>query len=266
MEVAKEEGIEDLQRFAVEVIRRSGEQALAYYGRGNPRVKFDEVLVTEAELKLREFFQDELYANFPEHRIYSNNQRNAGYTHEGKRYLWVYDTLDGVANFQAGIPIWGISLALLENFWPLLGLFYMPVTGDLFQAQAGQKAFRGEKEVRVSVQEDINDESLLLTYSRFHQHYRSTFPGKIRDLGCTAAHVCYVAMGRAEAALLANESYEDLAAVRVIIKAARGRIYKMDGTELFLNEYLDGQRTGEHLLVVAPDKFSQVREYLQGRS
>ena len=174
--VIKDQEIGSLMEFATEVIRRSGEQALAFYGKGNPGLKFDEALVTEAELRLRDFFQDELYAHFPEHQVYGKSRGNEGYTHEGKRYLWVFDALDGVANFQAGIPIWGISMALLENFWPLFGLFHMPVTGDLFSARAGQKAFRGKEVISVSRQETINDESLLLTFSRFHQRFRATFP------------------------------------------------------------------------------------------
>lgn len=263
MVASKSHGIEDLTQFAMEVIRGSGEEALSYYGKGKPDLKFDDELVTEAELHLTEFYQDQLRARFPEHQIFEGKQEKRGYTHEGERYVWIYDALDGVANFQAGIPIWGISLALLENFWPILGMFYMPVTGDLFQAQAGHKAFWGKREIRVSAQEDINDESLLLTYSRFHHHYHSTFPGKIRNLGCTAAHICYVATGRAEAAVIANESYRDLAAARVILEAAGAKIYKMDGSEFLLDEYIDGQRIDEHLLVAAPEICSQVRTYLQ---
>lgn len=254
--------IEDLTQFAMEIIRRSGEEALPYYGKGRHQVKFDEDLVTEAELHLTEFFKDQLHARFSDHLVFNNSQQNEGYSHEGKRYLWVFDPLDGVANYQAGIPVWGMSLALLENFWPILGLFHMPATGDLFHAQAGGNALLGDRKIRVSDQEDINNESLLLIYSRFHRHYHPTFPGKIRDLGCTAAHICYVAMGRAEAALVANESYKDLAAARVIIEAAGGKIYKMDGKEFFLNEYLDGRRIRDHLLILAPGLFAEVRPYL----
>jgi myo-inositol-1(or 4)-monophosphatase len=266
MVTSKDQGIEDLTQFAMEVIRSSGEKALTYYGRGKPTVKFDEELVTEAELGLMDFFQDQLHAQFPDHQVFNSNQKNKGYTHEGKRYLWIYDAFEGVANFQAGIPIWGSSLSLLENFWPILGIFYMPATGDLFHAQAGQKAFLGKKEISISTQETINDESLLLTYSRFHHHYHSTFPGKIRNLGCTTAHICYVAMGRAEAAVIANESYQDLAAARVIIEAAGGKISKMDGSEFLLDEYLDGQRIEDHLMVGAPGIYSQVRADLQETS
>jgi len=266
MVTSKDQGIKDLTQFAMEVIRSSGEKALTYYGRGKPDVKFDEELVTEAELYLTEFFQDQLHAHFPDHQVFNSNQKNEGYTHEGKRYLWIYDALEGVANFQAGIPIWGSSLSLLENFWPILGMFYMPATGDLFHAQAGCKAFLGKKEISISSQETINDESLLLTYSRFHHHYHSTFPGKIRNLGCTTAHICYVAMGRAEAAVITNESYKDLAAARVIIEAAGGKISKMDGSEFLLDEYLDGQKIEDHLMVGAPGIYSQVRTDLQETS
>jgi len=264
--VLKGQGIDDLGQFAIDVIRGSGEKALSYYGKGKRQIKFDEGLITEAEIQLTEFFQDQLQDHFPEHRIFKNNQEGQEYTHEEKRSVWIYDPLDGVANFQAGIPIWGMSLALIENFWPVFGVFYMPATGDLFQAQAGQKAFRGKEEIRVSAQEGINDESLLLTYSRFHHYYRSTFPGKIRGMGCAAAHMCYVAMGRAEAAIIANESYRGLAAACIIVESAGGKISRMDGSDFFLNEYLDGAKSDEHLLVASPETSSQVREYLQKTS
>lgn len=262
MVISKDESMEQLKAFGVETILRMGEEAMSYYGRGRSQVKFDEGLVTEAELHLKDVFHDRLYATFPDHQVFMSNHEHQGYTHESKRYLWIYDLVDGVANFQAGIPIWGISLALLDNFWPLFGLYYMPTTGDFFHALAGQKAFRGEEEIHVSRQKAMSDESLLLTYSRFHQRYVSTFPGKIRDLGCTGYHICYAAMGRAEAVLLANEAYKDLAAAAVIVEAAGGKIVKMDGKDFFLSDYLDGRRIDEHLLVVAPDTYQEIRGYL----
>ena len=120
--------------------------------------------------------------------------------------------------------------------------------------------------MHISAEADVDDESLLLTYSRFHRQYSSKFPGKIRDLGCTTAHICYVAMGRADAALIANESYQGLAAARVIIEAAGGKIFQMDGKDFFLNEYLDGQKIEDHLLVVAPDIFQSVSACLKKTS
>ena len=257
------QGIEDLNHFAIDFMLTAGKKALSLYGTGDRETKFDEGLVTEAELRLSEYFEKQLHAYYPQHQIFKNNHGSQSYTHDGSRYLWIYDPLDGVANFQAGIPIWGGSLALLDNFWPILGIFYMPATDDIFSARAGQDAFWGQRKINISSQETINDESVLLTYSRFHRQFNTTFPGKIRNLGCTAAHICYVAMGRAEAAIIHNESYQNLATAHVIVAAAGGKIFKLDHSEFFFNEYLGGEITDEQLLVVAPDKFSQVRGYIE---
>ncbi|MGA7966960.1 MAG: inositol monophosphatase family protein, partial [Gammaproteobacteria bacterium] len=174
--------------------------------------------------------------------------------------------LDGVANFQAGIPVWGMSLALLENFWQVFGAFFMPVTGDIFHAQAGKEAFWGNRRIMTGQSAEINNESVLLTYARFHNHYACKFPGKVRSLGCTAAHICYVAAGRAEAAVLTGETYQNLAATRVITEAAGIRLYRMDGSEFFLNEYLDGSRIGETLLAVSPDNLQNIQDCLKTAS
>lgn len=261
---SRDQGLEELVRFSMDLVQKTGREALTYYGKGNLQQKFDESLVTEAEIHLREFFQDQLYGRFPDHQVFTSLEGvSKGYTHEEKRYLWVYDAPDGIANFQAGIPVWGISLALLDNYWPLFGIYYMPATGDLFHARAGGKAFRGDREIRVSPQKAIDDESLLLAYSRFHHRYQSLFPGKMRDFGCTGAHLCYVAMGRAEAALISNETYQGLAACFMIVEAAGGSIVRMDGSPFQLSDHLQGERITEPLLVATGKTSGQVRKSLR---
>jgi myo-inositol-1(or 4)-monophosphatase len=262
MGLSADQGIDVLAQFAEDVVRKAGNEALRFYGKGASGVTFDERLVTEAELHLEDFFQDVVRSRFPGHSIFQDGQIENEYSHSGRRYLWVFDALDGVSNFQAGIPIWGISLALLENFWPLLGIFYMPVTGDLFHARAGDKAFWRSKEIHVTDGGGISDESILLTFSRFHNHYRSQFPGKILNLGCSGAHICYVAKSRAVGAVLSKGSYQGLAATRIILEAAGGKLHRMDGSEVFLNEYMDGRKFEDHFLVTAPQNWTQIRRYL----
>jgi myo-inositol-1(or 4)-monophosphatase len=262
MTADKDPTLDDLKEFALSLTKKAGKEALHYYGKGKTQVKFDENLITEAELHLKDFFQTHMAGRFPDHHIFNKDDVGDAYSHEGGRYLWIFDPIDGVDNFQAGIPIWGMSLALLENFWPVMGIFYMPATEDIFHAQAGDKAYWDDEAIHVNTKQDVDDESLLLTFSRFHQHYQSRFPGKMRNLGCTAAHICYVAMGRADAAVIANESYQDLAATRVIIESAGGRISKMDGSRFHLNEFLDGGRIEEHLMVASQENYGQVLNYL----
>lgn len=261
----QEPTIDELARFAEDLARRAGAEALPFYGKGAPQIKFDEGLVTKAELRLEDLLRSEISARFPHHRVFKESGPAENYSHEEKRYVWVCDALDGISNFQAGIPIWAISVALMENFWPVLGICFFPVTGDLFRAFAGQEAYLGDAVIPRTKPLEINDESVLFTYSRFHQHYLSTFPGKIRNLGCTVAHMCYVATGRAEAALVAHETYANLAAARVIAEAAGKKIFHMDGSPFFFDGNPEHELTGGHLLVAAPEIAADVLQHLRNR-
>jgi myo-inositol-1(or 4)-monophosphatase len=255
--------IEDLQQFAMEIIRKTGDVALRYYGKGDPRLKFDEALVTEAELNLADVFRTGLAAKFPGHRVFGDASMDRDYDLDKGGCLWIFDAPSGVANFQAGIPLWGISVALVENLWPVFGAFYMPVSGDLFYSIAGRKAYWGNEPIQQLNPDEISNESLLLTYSRFQGRYRTTFPGKIRNMGCNAAHICYVARGRAEAALLANVSYADIAAAYIILQAAGGEIRTLEGKTLQLNEYLGGQKIEEHHLAAPKGTHKAIGAYIK---
>jgi myo-inositol-1(or 4)-monophosphatase len=259
-------GIEALSAFAINAIREAGQVAMANFGKGRGTQKFDQGLVTRAELEISLQFQKELNNQYPDHLMFTSKSLDTAYTHDNRRYLWIFDPIDGVDNYQAGIPIWGMSLALLENFWPVFGAFFMPATGDLFHARAGGDGYWGEDRLQMTDDRTIDDESLMFTFSRFHRHYASRFPGKIRNLGCTGAHLCYVAMGRADVAVTANESFQDLAATRMIVEAAGGRLYKASGEKFYLNDYLNGERIEEHLLVTTPSHIPSVLDCLERRT
>lgn len=255
--------IAELFAFALDSIREMGAEALKFFEKAHHAVThFDQALITQAELHLIESFQGRMKKHYPSHMIYGLGNLGDGYTHDDKRYLWVFDPLDGVDNFQSGIPIWGLSLALYENFWPVLGLFYMPATNDLFRAAAGEKAYWNDHPIQISNRDTISQESLLLTFSRFHQYYDCRFPGKIRDFGSIGAHACYVAMGRADAALTARESFKDLAAVRVILEGAGGKLLNFDGTDFYLGDYIDGQRIEQHLLLAGTSNVHAILDAL----
>jgi myo-inositol-1(or 4)-monophosphatase len=263
-EVAVLADIGQLKGVAADILLKLGKASLSFYGKGREHPPFDEGLVTMAELHLNDAFQRELESRFPNHLIFGRTTLNFddGYTHGDSRYLWVFDPLDGVDNFQTGIPIWGMSLALYENHWPVLGLFYMPVTGDLFEATAGESAYWNDRLISLTDNGDFSQESLILTFSRFHQSYACRFPGKVRALGSTGAHICYVAMGRADAAIIANESFKDLAAVRVIVESAGGKLVTLGGDDFFLGDYVDGRRIEDHLIITRPTNVSVLSDYL----
>ncbi|MGD9274227.1 MAG: hypothetical protein PVI65_07655, partial [Desulfobacterales bacterium] len=60
-----------------------------------------------------------------------------------------------------------------------------------------------------------------------------------------------------------NESFQDLAAARVIIESAGGRFCKIDGSDFFLNDYLGGHKIEEHLLATSAELLPQIRACLK---
>jgi myo-inositol-1(or 4)-monophosphatase len=70
-------------------------------------------------------------------------------------------------------------------------------------------------------------------------------------------------MGRADVAITANESFQDLAATRMIVEAAGGQLYKASGDKFYLNDYLNGARIEEHLLATTPGNCQAVLDCLE---
>ena len=67
--------------FSENLARKTGELALKYYGRGDPQFKFDEELVTEAELALREFIRNTISESYPEHHLLGEGDDQTAYRH-----------------------------------------------------------------------------------------------------------------------------------------------------------------------------------------
>ncbi len=52
----KGQGVEELSGFAMEFIKQAGKKALPFYGKGKTQVKFDQGMVTEADLRIADYF------------------------------------------------------------------------------------------------------------------------------------------------------------------------------------------------------------------
>jgi myo-inositol-1(or 4)-monophosphatase len=56
--------------------------------------------------------------------------------------LWVVDPIDGTTNYIRGLPHWCVSVALLEDGAPRLGIVYAPALDWFYLAEAGKGASR----------------------------------------------------------------------------------------------------------------------------
>jgi myo-inositol-1(or 4)-monophosphatase len=146
-------------------------------------------------------------------------------------FYWVVDPLDGTSNFLRGIPISCVSIALMQNLHPILGVIYDFNHDDLYYASTESKAYLNEIEMRVSKYSQKNESTLMTgipaktNYSdeEFHMMI-DDFQAwkKVRMIGSAAMSSIYVASGQAETYKENGIYLWDIAAGAAIVNSAGG--------------------------------------------
>ena len=232
------------------VVRAAGAIALRHFRHASAMRKPDNTLVTVADRQVEAFLREALSQAFPADGLLGEEMA-AQCGHSGR--VWAIDPIDGTATYAAGLPVWGVSVGLLQDWQPLAGIFYMPLLDELYLSDGRQALFNGQV-VRVDESQHIDSESFLVVTSETHRTYRIDFEGKTRTFGSAAAHICYVARGTAVAALLGRLSLWDIAGALPVLQAAGGSLAYLTHTAqpLDLSSLADGRKTAEPLLAGAP--------------
>jgi len=146
-------------------------------------------------------------------------------------FYWVVDPLDGTSNFLRNIPISCVSIALMQNLTPILGVIYDFNHDDLYYGHQKSNAFLNEERINVSEYSEKN-KSTLVTGIPAKTHYSDAefkemiqdFQNwkKIRMIGSAAMASVYVAAGRAEIYKEKGIFLWDIAAGAAIVNAAGG--------------------------------------------
>jgi len=84
-----------------------------------------------------------------------------------KDYFWCIDPLDGTLPFVESKPGYAVSIALVaKDGTPQIGVVYDPVKKNLYHAITGQGAYKNNKSLTISCQEDRNQEMLSVFFDR----------------------------------------------------------------------------------------------------
>lgn len=199
--------------------REAGEIGLRHYNRTEIRYKANNSVVTDADEEIERLLRARIQAAYPDHGILGEE---GGSLNTDAEYVWALDPIDGTGVFVAGLPLWGVSIGLLQRGHPVLGCFYLPVLNDWYEADLdGPALFNGEP---ISVRSDdlLDSNAWIAVPSDIHRRYEIDFGGKSRALGSVAADVCYVARGSAIGAVIGRPKLWDIAAAMVVLQRAGG--------------------------------------------
>lgn len=166
----------------------------------------------------------------------------------GERFNWVIDPLDGTTNYIHGIPIYSVSIALIDGNEPVLGVVYEVGHDECFYAWKDGGAFLNGQPIKVSNRSEVGN-ALLATgfpYSDFSRldsyvemfKWAMTNARGVRRLGSAAADLAYIACGRFDAFWEYDLKPWDVAAGVIIVTEAGGKVtdYKGGSDYLFGRE------------------------------
>lgn len=158
-------------------------------------------ILTEVDTASEERILNILKAKFPRHNFISEE---IGEEDNGSEYWWVIDPIDGTGNYFSGLPTYGISIGLLKNGKPYLGVLNFPALKTLYWAVRGGGAFKNKHKIRVSRETELSkvmvgfDLGWMGKRTKEIKHLVLPLVDKVRYtpiLGCTVAGLSYVAEG-----------------------------------------------------------------------
>ena len=196
---------------------------------GKRTSKGDRDFTTEVDFAIERLVRDQLAAATPE--IGFVGEENGGNA-ETDRW-WCLDPIDGTVNFALGTPLCAISLALVENNAPVLGVIDAPRLGTRYSAVAGKGAVRNGEPITVSETSQLSD--AVLTFGDFavgadktarYQRQRDLFhvavsqAQRVRMLGTAALDLAWLADGKHAASIIIGGNFWDVAAGEIIAREA----------------------------------------------
>jgi len=214
--------------FAQVTTQEVGEELLKQFGQVQGQEKADGSLVTQADRWADGQLQERILAQFPHHGVLTEETAKR---FPDTPWCWIIDPIDGTTNFTRGVPLWGISMALLYEGTPVFGYVYFPpIRHSFYGFRNAPPELKGHP-----VGAFLNDRPIAPTEDRpsgnhffnlcarstsILQADRSPFPCKIRMLGAATYNMLTVAAGIAIGGVEATPKIWDIAAVWAIAHAA----------------------------------------------
>jgi len=224
---------------AVEYIARSAGKLMLEAQKDGTNVHKKEGVgnyVTDCDRATQAFLQKELANVLPQAVFVGEEEGGDVYRPDG--YCWIVDPIDGTANFIRSMGYSAVSIGLVRDGKPELGVVHNPFSGEMYSAMRGEGATLNGYPIRVS---DRRLKEAIVTFGatsyrkdvtdRMFRTLRSLFDNceDLRQLGAASLDICRVAAGKLDAFLELRLSPWDYAAGMCVLLEAGGRITTAEG-------------------------------------
>ena len=237
---------------------KAGEAIMKIYNTVDFQVEYkkDDSPLTIADKASNEIIVEMLKEYFPKHAILSEEEKD-NLSRLENELCFVVDPLDGTKEFIKRNGQFTVNIALAHNHVSVMGVIYVPVTGELYYASEGDGAYRmivdadghawehtlgnaqGIEKLCVSENTDISTLRVVMSSSHgctqmdelLDKYQLTNFVKKGSSL-----KGCMIASGEADIYYRFNPTMEwDTAAMQCIVEEAGGIFQQMDGTPMRYN-------------------------------
>jgi myo-inositol-1(or 4)-monophosphatase len=258
--------IQELLETAISAARAAGSIILAHSGCSNQQIQDDHTrtsstttatttvkfnikdVVTKYDQQAQAVIEEIIRAKYPTHAFLGEESVGAGAQASeqalqdavSNSILWIADPIDGTANFASGLPLCGVTVAVVYNGSALIGVIYDPHRDEVFAAVQNQGTTLNGKPIHVtkSIQkckDAIINAGCPADSNAFAASMRgmlalNTACRGIRVVACSALTLSWIACGRLTAHFGYDLSSWDLASGALIIKEAGGVVTDIDGS------------------------------------
>lgn len=215
--------------------QRAGALALDFFRAGEPtrarvEYKVGGSPVTEADYAVDRLLEPLLRKALPEAGFLSEERADDA-ARLAKRALFIVDPIDGTRAFVRGDPRWAVSVALVEDGQPLLGVLHLPALRKTFAAVRGLGATLNGAPIRTSDRETLEG-ARIAAPARMFQELRNAGVDFVEEprIPSLAYRIAQVACGALDLGVASTNAHDwDIAAADLVLREAGGVLCDVDG-------------------------------------
>lgn len=236
---------------AIRAAIKAGDRILEVYDKDfDVMIKEDKSPVTEADLSANHIIERILKEEYPHFALLTEEKVDDGLRFE-RKYSWIIDPLDGTKEFVKKNGEFSVNIALIDKESILLGVIYVPTTGQLFFAAKGHGAYEVQNGEKMPIHVSQRDGSLKLLVSRSHRtattqqliDENSDRILEVQELG-SSMKGCYIAKGSYDAYYNFGRTMKwDTCAMECIVTEAGGVLRKLSGDKI---DYWEENTANDH--------------------
>jgi len=228
---------DDILSFSQEIARTAGQHAREQIADTIQEMKPGNQIVTSADRECQNMILQQIKRYWPEHGLIAEEgpggQLFKEYPTGHSNIWWVIDPIDGTCNYAHGLPIYAVSIGVIKEGLPIVGVIYEPNTNMLYSAQLGQSAQCNGRTIYCR-NDPLDSNSQIAISGKIYTHSPAAVAELMTkhvciNLGSAALHIAHVATGAFAASLLWNVRLWDIAAGAIIAESAGGVITDFAG-------------------------------------